>query len=119
LEGSGRHRLDGEQGDDLGWLAALEDFEPCGFQPSRRGRVDDAAASDGLGRAQNETVASRGHDRLLETQLGKPAGANEPGRDVGGSEMHLDRRRHRLELVQHDVEAIADRVTTWLNERVA
>src|SRR5439155_26591775 len=104
---------------DRGRVAALEVLEAFGLQASGRSRVDHAAAADGRLRAEHEPVAAGGHNRLLEAQLGKPAGADDPSLDVCRPEMDLHRRRHGLELLEHDVEAVADWVVAGLDERVS
>src|SRR2546421_11819960 len=96
--------------DDRLGIATVEQLEALGIELPRRSRVEDAAPADGRLGAENEPVASRRRERALEPELGEPAGARDPRGDVGRSEVDLRGRRKRLELVERDVEPVADRI---------
>ena len=95
--------------------AALEPFRIC---VARRRRVDDEPAADGGSRAEDDAVAASSNDRCVEPELGEsadPHDAREHGRSAVVDE-HA--RRDRCELLDLDVEPVADVVGTGLDEGV-
>ena len=116
---AGDRRVDGRADDRLR-VAALEQLEPRGVEAARRRRVEHDAAADGRLGAQDDAVAAGGDDRLASRSCAKRPLAHDAGRDVARAEVDRDARpATRLELLERDVEPVADRIGAGLDERVA
>ena len=103
-----------------GDLAALDPLHPLRARVPRRRRVDHAAAADRRAGAQDDAVASRGDDGLREAEL-RPAlaHAHDAAEHLRGAVVDVDAGRDLGELLEHDVEAVADGVRARRHERVA
>ena len=96
--------------------AALESFRIC---VARRRRVDDEPAADRRPRAQHDAVAARSHDRRVEPELGESVDPHDAREHRRGAVVDEHARRDRRELLDLDVEPVADVVRIGLDEGVA
>ena len=89
---------------------------------ARRSRVDHTSAAERRLRAQDHAIAARRDDRRGQAQLRVALAHPDDARgNVGRSDVNLDASAvaNRLELVEHDVEPVRDRVAVALDERIA
>ncbi len=71
--------------DECGELATLDPLQALGIEAAGRPRVEHRPAADGGLRAEDDAIALRGHDRLLEPELHETATLRDPRRDGGGA----------------------------------
>src|SRR3989442_7699042 len=126
VEGAGGEAPDGFDPDRRvnrrGDLAALEQLQPLGVESARRRRIEHDSPADGRAPAQDDAIPARGHDRLGEAELRVAfAGARKPRVDLGRAMVHFQTRAvpDRLELLERDVQSVADREVPRSDERVA
>jgi hypothetical protein len=108
-----------DRADDRHRVAALEQLEPSGIEAAGRRRVEHDTSADSRLRPQHDVIASLGDDRFAQPQLGVAAFAHDPCSDVTRADVDGHRRRHRLELLQRNIEPPADRIGARLDEHVA
>jgi hypothetical protein len=103
-------------------IAPGEQLEARGVGVTRWGGVENDAAAHGRSRPQHDTIAARGHGGGSQPELGVPLADPHDTRVVlGRSVVDVETRavRDGLELVEFDVEAVADRIGIGGDERVA
>ncbi len=119
LEGRAGHGLVDAGADDRLGIAALEELEALRVELPRWRWVEHDASADGRFSAQHDAIAAGGHNGLSQPQLRIAAFAHHAREHVARPHVHGDRGRHRLELLERDVEPPAHRVVARLDERIA
>ena len=100
-------------------LAPLEQLEPGGIDPAGRRGIEHLGAADRRPVAEHDAVATGGDRRRGQPQLGEAlAGADDARVELGRAVVDVQAAAllDRLQLVEHDVEAVADRVFARLDE---
>ena len=108
--------------DGCGYVPPLDQLDALEARVARGSRVDDPPAADSRARAEHEAVAAGGNGGRGKAQLRVPlADPPDRGRDLRGAvvDVHAGAVGDRLELLERDVQAVARRVRTGLDERVA
>ena len=116
-------RLDADGSvDRRGNVPPLEQLHARDAAMPGRERVEDEPSAHGGLATQHDAVAAGGHDALGEAKLCVTLpGSDDSRRNVCRSDVHLESSavRDGLELAEHDVESVGDRVRAWLDERLA
>ena len=99
-------------------LAARGSLEAVRIGMTWRCGVDHASAADSRAGAEDETIVARGNEGRGQPQLREPAAAHDPRECRRRAVMHDRARWDRGELFQLDIEPVAARVGTRLNEDI-
>src|SRR6184192_2156443 len=100
-------------------VVLLQQREPLGVEAARRERVEDHPTADGCLGPQHHPVAARCEHRLAQAQLCITPVAHDPGRHIARPDVHRDRGRDRLQLLECDIQPPGDGVKAGLDEDVA